>query len=59
MTDRALEILDRRIVEVIAKSSDAKRKGDEQTMYRLNTVYHWLDEVRREIRGDGEGAKET
>lgn len=50
MTKEQVEaILDRRIHEVSAASSDAKRKGDDATMYRLNTAFHWLDAVRRDI----------
>jgi hypothetical protein len=43
------DILDRRIREVSAKSADAKRAGNDAEMYKMNTAYHWLDAVRRDL----------
>lgn len=50
-----IEVLDRRIREVIAKSNDAKTSGRTEEMYKLNTVFHWLNEVRSEIEGGTKG----
>lgn len=55
--ERFEKILDRRIREVSAVSDDAKRKGDYEEMFKLNTAYHWLDAVRRDLAADGEGDK--
>lgn len=49
MMDRVLEAIDRRINEVLRRSDDAKRALDGNTMYRLNTAYHWLTELREDI----------
>jgi len=52
-------ILDRRIREVLSKSDDAKRKGDTKEMFKLNTVFHWLDAVRTEVAALGNGEIEN
>ena len=47
--ERALEIVDRRIREVLAASNQFKRDGKDADMFRCNTAFHWLDAVRRDI----------
>jgi phage terminase Nu1 subunit (DNA packaging protein) len=49
MTLRAVGILDDRIREVSALSEEARKRGDKETMYKLNTAYHYLASARDEI----------
>ncbi len=61
MTERALAILDRRIRESLEKSKTAKARGDNVAMFKMNTVFHWLNEIREEVAADDEckAAKRT
>lgn len=43
------EALDRRMREVSTKSEDARRRGDDAEMFKLNTAWHWLDATRRDL----------
>ncbi len=42
-------IVEKHITDCLAESRAAKERGDMPTMYRLNTAYHWLDKVRRDL----------
>lgn len=47
--DKALKIIDRRMRECNDKAQEFKRTGNDVEMYKLNTAWHWLDSVRREL----------
>jgi len=50
MDDKKLDqIIDGRLAELNSKSQDAKRKGDDKEMFKLNTAWHWLDAIKRDI----------
>lgn len=46
---QALDIVARRKRECSSQSADAKTKGDLDLMYRLNTAWHWLDSIERDL----------
>lgn len=46
---QAISIVERRMQECSAQAGRCKENGDEPTMYRLNTAWHWLASVKREL----------
>ncbi len=59
MTKRmAIAIVERRMRECSVQSADAKKKGSDTEMYKLNVAWHWLRAVRDELAATNGEAEE-